>query len=69
MTAGNGRDRHIDVLEFISCRNSAGGEARAALEMFLLHTRSIFVPEPDAGRQWNGRPWHGDKETDRRRYS
>lgn len=68
MTAGNGRDSHIDVLEFISFGASVGGEARAALEMFLLHTRSTSVPELEA--ESNGtEPWRGDKETDRRQYS
>ncbi len=54
MKAENRRDRHVDVLEVISCGGSPDGESRAALEMFLLQTRPTLAPEPTAGDQLNG---------------
>lgn len=62
MKADKRRDRHVDVLEFISCGGSTGGEARAALEMFLLQTRPILTPEPNAGERLNGRRRRRDNE-------
>ncbi|MBW9052500.1 hypothetical protein [Rhizobium mesosinicum] len=43
------RDRRIDLLEFMGCGSSAGSEARAAIELFLLQIRPLFAPEPNAG--------------------
>ena len=68
MRAESRHDRHVDVLEFISCGGSAGGESRAALEMFLLQARSIFTPDPTAGERPTGRRWRGDKEAGGHRY-
>ena len=68
MKAENRRDRHVDVLEFISCGGSAGGESRAALEMFLLQTWPTFALEPTAGERAPGPHGRGDKEAGRHRY-
>ena len=68
MTADGRRDRHVDVLEFISCGGSTGSEARAALEMFLLQTRSILTPGPNAGERLDGRRGRGDNKADARPY-
>ncbi|GAA3101901.1 hypothetical protein GCM10010520_53810 [Rhizobium viscosum] len=55
MKADNHRDRHVDMLELISCGGSTGSEARATLEMFLLQTRPILMSEPNARERLNGR--------------
>lgn len=68
MKAENRWDRHVDVLEFISCGGSAGGESRAALEMFLLQTRPILTPEPTAGERATGPHGRGDRQAGGHRY-
>ncbi|MBB3593790.1 hypothetical protein FHX08_004193 [Rhizobium sp. BK529] len=50
-------NRHIDVLEYIGCVDSAGSDSRAALELCLLQTRPIFMPDSTADERSPRRHW------------
>lgn len=68
MKAENRWDRHVDVLEVISCGGSPCAESRAALEMFLLQARPTLAPEPTVGERTPGTHGHGDGQTGGHRY-